>query len=136
MGHSEGVTSIGRQSTGYTSLSQPQHTLDQPSCIPPLFCLQPRLQTSILLAQLFCHTIGCRTHTVQYIDPVNRSSQPFGPHTTTVCLAVSLTFFPSTFLDSRTYWLVTRIFGTLFPTCRPKFHSCTTSSQCAIASRG
>jgi len=116
-------------------LSWPQCTSDQPSCIPPPFvCLWPWLQTSILLAQSFCRTIGLRTHAVQYINPVNWHSWLFAPHTATVHLAVSPTSFPLTFLDSRIYQLVTRILGTLFSTCRSRFCSCMTSSQHAMAS--
>jgi len=94
------------------------------------------LETFISLVQLFCHTIGHRTHAVQYIDPVNWRSRPFAQHTATALLVASPTFVPSTFLDSRTYQLVTRLFRTIFSTCRSSFCSFMTSSRHAMASGG
>lgn len=71
---------------------------------------------------------------MQYVDPLYWRSRPFALHTATARLVASLTFVPSTFLDSRTYQLVTRLFRAIFSTCRSSFRSCATSSWHAMAS--
>jgi len=102
----------------------------------PFVRLRLGFETLISLAQSFCRIIGRRTRTVHYIGPVHRRSRPFAQHTATALLIGSLTFVPSTFLDSRTYRLVIRLFRTIFSIRMSSFCVLTTSSRCAMASGG